>query len=408
MQSLAAYAYNEDEKIQNEVIDPLSEGQPTTSTLEGAVAVTSRVLVTTITSINDEDDTQIIPTNISDIEDLNMHEKRTIKSQNRDDAKGTVHFDLLYHCDSNALPEWSKMPSTHFQDQWNKIATFRIEHPTAPVDHYGCDVSRGNISEIAQRWSVLVSCVISSQTKDLDNYAAMTRLINHIYPEELSAKAMLGLDGEVLESILYPVSFYRNKTKYLHRIATILIEKYEGDIPSELSEVLSLPGVGPKMAHLIMKGCWNLTSGIAVDIHVFRISNRLGWVNATSPEKTMDALMATLPHRLWNQINHLLVGYGQMVCSAINPKCIDCTVNDTCPSADIRSITAKRPRNTKKKIRTSDLSPLPSLSPPLHHSGPNTSQNDLTKKALAIDLPAHTPKRARRSTQSPKRKGVGN
>lgn len=376
---LTEYAYNEeDDNIHNEegILSKHEAGNPP-----------------------NDNDLKIVPVNIiRDIEDIDKGNQTITKiiEENSNDKSSTLHFDLLYHCEPDIPPEWAKMPSSHFQDQWNKIATYRMDNPTAPVDHYGCDIARGNISEIAKRWSVLVSCVISSQTKDLDNYAAMTRLINHIHPKELSAEAILGIETDVLQSILYPVSFYRNKTKYIHKIANILIENHNGDIPDKLNDVLNLPGVGPKMAHLIMKGCWNQTSGIAVDIHVFRISNRLAWVKATSPEKTMEALMNTLPKKLWNQINHLLVGFGQMMCSAINPKCHECPVNDTCPSANIRSITAKRSRDKKpkskvKRLEESDSSPVSPKTPNKHKI--------ITTKEMTDDPQKNTTKRQRKNNR---------
>mmetsp|Transcript_19627 Transcript_19627/g.31156 ORF Transcript_19627/g.31156 Transcript_19627/m.31156 type:complete len:120 (-) Transcript_19627:84-443(-) len=94
-----------------------------------------------------------------------------------------------------------------------------------------------------------------------------------------------------------------------------------------------LPGVGPKMAYLCMQTAWGRSVGIGVDVHVHRISNRLGWVNSTNPEQTRKALETWLPREHWAEINPMLVGLGQTICKARKPLCSKCNVKDLCPYA---------------------------------------------------------------------------
>lgn len=96
-----------------------------------------------------------------------------------------------------------------------------------------------------------------------------------------------------------------------------------------------MPGVGPKMAHICMATAWNVVTGVGVDVHVHRISNRMGWVPKPTkePEQTRIALENWLPKHLWREVNHLLVGFGQTTCTPVKPKCVDCLNFQVCPSA---------------------------------------------------------------------------
>ncbi|XP_054921748.1 endonuclease III-like protein 1 isoform X2 [Dermacentor andersoni] len=125
----------------------------------------------------------------------------------------------------------------------------------------------------------------------------------------------------------------KNKAKHLKQTAKVLLEKYDGDIPDSVEGLCSLPGVGPKMAYLAMSCGWGHTVGIGVDTHVHRISNRLGWLPAPTktPEQTRKALEAWLPRELWDEVNHLLVGFGQTVCKPVGPKCSTCLNMELCP-----------------------------------------------------------------------------
>ncbi|XP_053221613.1 endonuclease III-like protein 1 isoform X3 [Podarcis raffonei] len=125
------------------------------------------------------------------------------------------------------------------------------------------------------------------------------------------------------------------KVSYIKQTTAILKEDYAGDIPRTLTELVKLPGVGPKMAHLVMDIAWQDVSGIGVDTHVHRISNRLKWAKKETklPEETRLALEEWLPRDLWSEINWLLVGFGQQVCLPVNPRCSECLNRDICPAS---------------------------------------------------------------------------
>ncbi|XP_059548730.1 endonuclease III-like protein 1 isoform X4 [Myotis daubentonii] len=127
----------------------------------------------------------------------------------------------------------------------------------------------------------------------------------------------------------------KSKVKYIKQTSAILQRNYGGDIPASVTELMALPGVGPKMAHLAMAVAWGTVSGIAVDTHVHRIANRLRWTKKVtkSPEETRAALEDWLPRDLWSEINGLLVGFGQQICLPVRPRCQTCLNQALCPAA---------------------------------------------------------------------------
>jgi len=157
-----------------------------------------------------------------------------------------------------------------------------------------------------------------------------------------------------LANIIKPVGFYARKAQYLHKTCDLILAEHGGDIPPTLEGLLKLPGVGPKMAHLVMNVGWEKPSGICVDTHVHRISERLGWVPAEvgpkakqrTPEDTRKLLEAWLPKEEWLEINPLLVGFGQTICAPQRPKCDDCALASAslCPSAHAIGSPAKKPK----------------------------------------------------------------
>ncbi|XP_011184684.2 endonuclease III-like protein 1 [Zeugodacus cucurbitae] len=223
----------------------------------------------------------------------------------------------------------------------------------APVDTMGCHKCADNeADEKTQRFHKLVALMLSSQTKDEITYEAMQRLRS----TSLTPQAIIDIDSAELENLLKPVSFYKNKAKYLQLASKVLVHKYDSDIPGTIKELQALPGVGPKMAHICMATAWNEVTGIGVDVHVHRIANRLKWLPKPTkePEQTRVGLEAWLPREMWQDVNHLLVGFGQTVCKAVRPHCSECLNRDICPASVYKSINKTKmkaePLNIAAKI----------------------------------------------------------
>ena len=183
----------------------------------------------------------------------------------------------------------------------------------AVVDTMGCEMlAKDSDPPKSQRWQTLVALMLSSQTKDERTASAMVKLRAAgvlVSPESMEAAA----ESEVGE-LIKEVGFWRRKAVYLRKAATILREQHASDVPADLPSLLALPGVGPKMSHLFLQSAYGITQGIGVDVHVHRISERLGWTHdCKTPEHTRKYLEGWLPVERWSEINMLLVGLGQTV-----------------------------------------------------------------------------------------------
>jgi len=174
-------------------------------------------------------------------------------------------------------------------------------------------------------FTVLISCLLSLRTQDRTTNAASERL----FAIADNPVAMRATPVRVIQRAIYPVSFYRVKARTIHAICDKLFSEFGGEVPSELDALLTLPGVGRKTANIVVTLAFR-KPGIAVDTHVHRISNRLGYVRTKSPDETEMALRKKLPHRYWVVFNDLLVAYGQNLCKPISPFCSKCRIAEYC------------------------------------------------------------------------------
>ncbi|CAA9989177.1 endonuclease III homologue, putative [Plasmodium knowlesi strain H] len=214
----------------------------------------------------------------------------------------------------------------HFLQTYEKISKMR-KHIVAPVDKYGCHMlSDKTESAKVYRFQTLVSCMLSTRTRDESTAMAMERLKKH----GLTVHNMLKTSEEELKKLIQTVGFYKIKAKQIIQISQILRDKYDYDIPHTLEGLLELPGIGQKVAHLILQTALDTHEGIAVDIHVHRISNRLNWVCTKNESITQSKLESYVPRALWSELNKTLVGFGQVVCKAKSPHCTMCAVTNCC------------------------------------------------------------------------------
>ncbi|KAI0373147.1 DNA glycosylase [Pilatotrama ljubarskyi] len=222
----------------------------------------------------------------------------------------------------------------------------------APVDTMGCDQAQLKETDPKnQRFSTLVSLMLSSQTKDEVTDAAVAKLREAV-GGSLSVDAILQADESTISEAICKVGFWRRKTQYIKQAAQKLHDEFGGDVPKTVDELCSLPGVGPKMAFLALQVAWKLNAGIGVDVHVHRITNRLGWHKppTKTPEETRLNLQSWLPLELHPEINHLLVGFGQTICLPVGPKCDQCELSDgLCPSAR-KVVKASTSKSGSKKV----------------------------------------------------------
>ncbi|KAL9103883.1 MAG: hypothetical protein Q9163_001120 [Psora crenata] len=226
-------------------------------------------------------------------------------------------------------------PPTNWEEIYDAVKEMRKER-LAPVDTMGCEtLAEDHMSPRDKRFQTLIALMLSSQTKDITNAIAMRRLQTELPSPGLTLENILAVEPEKLNELIYVVGFHNNKTRYIKAAALVLKAQFNGDIPDTVEGLMSLPGVGPKMAYLCLSAAWGRTEGIGVDVHVHRITNLWGWHKTKSPEETRMMLEAWLPREKWHEINLLLVGFGQTVCLPVGRRCGECLLAEQklCPSA---------------------------------------------------------------------------
>jgi endonuclease-3 len=181
---------------------------------------------------------------------------------------------------------------------------------------------------------VLVATMLSAQTKDAVTAAASGRLFRVARTPASIAK----LTPARIRRLIYPVSFYRTKAVHVKETCRQLMERFGGNVPPTMEELLTLPGVGRKTANLVLILAHRSPDNICVDTHVHRISNRLGWVRTKAPVETEQALYRTTPRRWWPLINLYLVTWGQNVCRPVYPLCPQCVLADVCPKLGVTKV----------------------------------------------------------------------
>lgn len=180
-------------------------------------------------------------------------------------------------------------------------------------------------------FQILIATLLSARTQDATTEAASTRL----FKAACTPRAMARLTVKQIEKLIYPVSFFRNKARFVKATCVALLERFDGRVPDRLEDLVTLPGVGRKTATLVMILAFQSQRHICVDTHVHRISNRMGWVATREPRETEQALYEATDERWWPYINLYLVTWGQNVCRPVYPRCGDCALAGECPKIDV-------------------------------------------------------------------------
>jgi endonuclease-3 len=181
-------------------------------------------------------------------------------------------------------------------------------------------------------FQILIATILSARTQDATTHAASTRL----FKVARTPRVLASLPVKEIERLIYPVSFYRHKARFVKACCEMLMTRWAGKVPSTMDDLVTLPGVGRKTANLVMILGFRSLQNICVDTHVHRISNRLGWVTTTLPDETEQALYRATDRRWWPFINLYLVTWGQNVCRPVHPRCGDCAIHGECPRIGVQ------------------------------------------------------------------------
>jgi endonuclease-3 len=176
-------------------------------------------------------------------------------------------------------------------------------------------------------FQLLVVTVLSAQTTDR-RVNAVSPALFALYPD---AHAMAGADREQLERVIGPTGFFRAKSEALLGLSRALVERYDGQVPPRLQDLVTLPGVGRKTANVVLGNGFGIP-GITVDTHVGRLARRLGWTAETDAVKVEHDIAALFPKREWTMLSHRLIWHGRRICHARSPACGVCPVARWCPS----------------------------------------------------------------------------
>ncbi|KAL5636213.1 hypothetical protein ACGC1H_004882 [Rhizoctonia solani] len=283
---------------------------------------------------------------LEDMDDIKLHKaSSSTKKGSKSTKKEPVSSSPTKKKPPKQKPIVMELAKPHpappnWENQYALIEEMRA-NIDAPVDTMGCAKSMTGVGPLKdQRFGTLVSLMLSSQTKDEVTAAAVENL-RRVLPGGLTVDSILAAEPSVISGAIGKVGFWRRKTEYIQASAKILRDKHDSDVPQTVDELCALPGVGPKMAFLVLQVAWNINVGIGVDIHVHRITNRLGWHKpaTTTPEQTRLNLQSWLPRNLHAPINPLLVGFGQIICLPVGPRCDSCLLSaqGLCPSANTKA-----------------------------------------------------------------------
>jgi len=178
---------------------------------------------------------------------------------------------------------------------------------------------------------LLVATILSAQCTD--------KRVNMVTPGLFrrcpTAVDFAAISQEEMEVLIHSTGFYRNKSKNIRAMATALLERHGGEVPSTLEALAALPGVGRKTANVVLGNAFSKNEGIVVDTHVSRLSQRLGLTKFTDPIRIEQALIKLFPRPFWTDFSHCLIFHGRRRCPARKPDCAQCELNDICPSAKI-------------------------------------------------------------------------
>ena len=180
-------------------------------------------------------------------------------------------------------------------------------------------------AETGGPFSILIGTILSARTKDENT----TKVVKVLFSKYKNANALANAKVKDVEKIIKSIGFYHVKSKRIIEVAKIIDSQYKGKVPDDLESLVKLPGVGRKTANCVLVYAYEKPA-IPVDIHVHRISNRLGLVETKTPEDTEQELMKIIPKKFWIEINDTFVMYGQNICKPISPMCDVCKIKKKC------------------------------------------------------------------------------
>jgi len=181
--------------------------------------------------------------------------------------------------------------------------------------------------DFTNAFELLIATILSAQSTDV----GINKITPKLFIKYKSPKDYVNVSNEELEDDIHSSGFFHAKARSIKKSCAVLIEKYNGKMPNTFEELNSLPGVGRKTASVVVGNAYGIPA-IAVDTHVKRLSNLLGFIKSADPDKIEIRLKELLPEKDWVKDSHLLAAHGRKICIARRPKCLECVLGDLCPN----------------------------------------------------------------------------
>lgn len=203
-------------------------------------------------------------------------------------------------------------------------AEYILQKLNAAYPHTAEDM---NFLQFRNNFELLIMTILSAQTTDV----TVNGLRDELFSAYPNAEALAAADQAEVERIIHPAGFFRSKAKNIIGASKKLCTEFGGEIPQTIEELITLPGVGRKTANIVTNHGFHKAYGIAVDTHVKRLSQRLGFTKSTDPDTIEKDLTALLDRKWWEHVNYLLISHGRAVCTAKKPACERCIIREHCP-----------------------------------------------------------------------------
>ncbi|MBI1971110.1 endonuclease III [Candidatus Woesearchaeota archaeon] len=200
----------------------------------------------------------------------------------------------------------------------------------------------GHFSGKYDPWRILIGTILSARARDEVTEQVCEVLFNK-YP---TVEALAGAKQQDIEQCIQRIGFYHTKARNIIKTSKIVIQQHHGSVPGTMDDLLTLPGVGRKVAGCVLVYAFQ-KDAIPVDTHVHRISNRLGWVRTKAPEQTEQRLMKIVPKKNWQVVNDCLVSHGKKICKPIQPLCHSCCIERYCKKVGIHKKKINWQKNKK-------------------------------------------------------------
>jgi len=185
--------------------------------------------------------------------------------------------------------------------------------------------------EFSTRLELLIAVILSAQCTD----ERVNTVTADLFEKYDGAEDYASVDQDELAEDLNSVTYYNNKAGYIREACAKIVDEHDGEVPDTMSALTDLPGVGRKTANVVLQHGHDVVEGIVVDTHVQRLTRRLGITEEKRPEAIEEDLMPIVPDAEWQEFTHLMISHGRAVCSARNPDCEDCVLEDRCPSSKV-------------------------------------------------------------------------